>query len=101
MGKQPVFSEVKEKRDGRMRAARGQKVEKGMMEKNINKKEVKMSKVRDIAHVKTARWEQWNRDLGEPKKNDKLFSIAKQMKRERQNVLGGKYTKNCKGDIKV
>jgi len=36
--------------------------------------------------------------LSKPKQIVEVFRIAKQMKRERQDVIGGKYTKNKKGE---
>ena len=54
-------------------------MEKRMIEKNRNRKEDKQRK--RLAYAKAARW---NRDLREPTKKDKLFRMAKQMKRKRK-----------------
>jgi len=45
--------------------------------------------------------EEWQRRKSEPKQRDDLFRIAKQKKSEGQDVIGGKYIKDKKGEIKV
>jgi len=55
----------------------------------------------EVAKAKQSSWKEWQRSSSEPKQRVDLFRIAKQMKRERQDVLGGKYIKNKKGEIKV
>ena len=64
-------------------------------------KQKKRQTKREVASAKNSIWEEWKRSASESKKKVDLFRIAKQMKRERQDVVGGKYVKNSKGEIKV
>jgi len=54
-----------------------------------------------VAKAKQSSWEEWQRRSSEPKYRVDLFRIAKQIKRERQDVIGGNYIKNKKEEIKV
>jgi len=54
-----------------------------------------------VVKAKQYSWEEWQRRSSEPKQRVNLFRIAKQMKRERQDVIGVQYIKNNKEEIKV
>jgi len=56
---------------------------------------------KEVAIAKKSNWEEWQRRSSVPKQRVNLFRIAKQMKRERQDVIGGKYIKNKKVEITV
>jgi len=54
-----------------------------------------------VAKAKHSSWEEWQRRSSEPKQRVDLFRIAKQIKRFKLDVIGGKYIKNKKVKIKV
>ena len=55
----------------------------------------------EVARAKRSVWEEWERSTNNRKKKADLFRIAKQMKKERQDVLGGKYIKDSRGEVKA
>jgi hypothetical protein len=57
--------------------------------------------MREVSRVKRVSWERWSEDLEGPEGKKKMFGIAKQMKKERKDVVGTKFIKNEAGDIKV
>ena len=71
-----------------------------MNEHDAYKQKKRLTK-KEVANAKKSSWEEWYRSLSEPKKKVDLFRIAKQMQKERQDVIGGKYIKNSKGEIQV
>ena len=64
-------------------------------------KQKKKQSKKEIASAKRNVWDEWMKISGDSKKKGDLFKIAKQMKRERQEVVGGRYVKDSKGEIKV
>ena len=54
---------------------------------------------REIAIAKRSVWEDGTKGGTGQKKKLELFKIAKQMKRESQNVVGGKFVKDNRGRI--
>jgi len=56
---------------------------------------------KEVAKAKQSKWEEWQRRTSEPKQRVDLFRIDTQMKRVRQDIIGGLYIKNNKREIKV
>jgi len=54
-----------------------------------------------IASIKAEEYKKWERNKGKPEMITELLRISKQKKKDRQDVIGGKYVKDKKGDIKV
>ncbi len=46
-------------------------------------------------------WKSWSEDLNRSEKQIAMFRIAKQMKKERKDVIGAKYIMDERGDIKI
>jgi len=55
-----------------------------------NLKQNKTQTKKEVTKVKQSSWEKWQRRLSEPKQRVDLFRIAKQIKREIQDVIGRK-----------
>ena len=64
-------------------------------------KHVRKQAKREVAIAKRSVWEEWARSGTPQKKKLDLFKIAAQMKKERQDVVGGKFVKDRGGEIKV
>ncbi len=47
-----------------------------------------------LAVAKEEAWQEWCRDIDSAEGRQKLFKIAKQMREERKDVVGGKYIKD-------
>jgi len=74
-------------------------VVKRKIEKHTGKRREERRKV--MTNAEQSSWEEWQRRSSKPKQKVDLFRIAKQMKRDRQDVIGGKYIKNKNWEIKV
>ncbi len=61
------------------------------------KREVK----RQVAASKRRAWEEWSRDLNTSEGKNKMFRIAKQMKKDKKDVQGINYIKDENGAIKI
>jgi len=76
-------------------------VAKKVVKRKTEQKQKKRQMKKEVAKAKQSSWEEWHRTSSKPKQRVELFRIAKQMKREKQDVIGGKYIKDKKGEIKV
>ena len=56
---------------------------------------------RAVARAKRLAWEGWGQELNSNEKQLELFKIAKQMKRERKDIVGAKYVKDEEGNIQT
>ena len=54
---------------------------------------------REVARAKDDAWEQWSEGLGSACGRLKMFKIAKQMRKDRQDISGTNYIKDERGDI--
>ena len=54
-----------------------------------------------IASIIVEEYKKWERNKGKPEMITELIRMSKQKKKDRQDVIGGKYVKDKKGDIKV
>ena len=54
-----------------------------------------------MASIKADEYKKWERNKGKPEMKTELLRICKQKKKDRQDVIGGKYVKDKKRDIKV
>ena len=54
-----------------------------------------------MASIKAEEYKKFERNKGRPKMKTELIKIAKQKKKDRQDVSGVKYVKDKKGDIRV
>ena len=91
-----VQSPVKEKRIAFKRWQRSRREE----DKRIYV-ERKMEAKRQVTAAKTAEWEQWSRDLETNEGRLKMFKVAKQMRKERKDVIGVKFIKGDDGEIET
>jgi len=62
-------------------------------------KQKKRQTKKEVANAKQSSWEERQRRSSEPKQRVDFFRKAKQIKRERQGVIGEKYIKNKKREI--
>uniref|UniRef100_A0A6A7FPU9 Retrovirus-related Pol polyprotein LINE-1 n=1 Tax=Hirondellea gigas TaxID=1518452 RepID=A0A6A7FPU9_9CRUS len=69
-----------------------QKMGRGTIEINIR---------REVARAKRVAWERWSEDLEGPEGKGKMFRIAKQMRKDRKDIVGAMFIKDEAGDIKV
>jgi hypothetical protein len=69
-------------------------------DKRDYKEKSKLTK-REVSRSKRMAWERWSSDLSNREQQNEMFKIAKQMKKERKDVLGAKYVKDDRGEIKV
>ena len=56
---------------------------------------------REVARAKAAAWSQWSSDLHTMEGKQKMFRVAKQMRRNQKDVLGTNYIKDEVGNIKI
>lgn len=56
---------------------------------------------REVTAAKTAAWEQWSQDLGTSEGQLKMFRVARQMTKERKDVMGAKFIKGEDGEIRT
>ncbi len=63
-------------------------------------KQKKIHAKKTVAEAKRTVWDEWAKSPTVTKKTE-LFRIAKQMKRDKQDITGGKYVKDSKGEVKV
>ena len=54
-----------------------------------------------IANIKAEEYKKWERNKGKPEMITELLRISKQKKKDRQDVTGGKYVMDKKGEIRV
>ncbi len=51
--------------------------------------------------AKEAAWQEWCREIDSAEGRQKMFKIAKQMKEERKDIVGGIYIKDENGNILI
>ncbi len=56
---------------------------------------------RAVAVAKRQAWEEWSQNMDTAEGRQKMFRIAKQMRKERKDVVGAKYVKDDDGSILV
>ena len=54
-----------------------------------------------MARARAEAWASWSNDLHTADGRQKLFRVAKQMRKDRKDVLGTNYIKDVEGDIKI
>ena len=54
-----------------------------------------------IASIKAEEYKKLERNKGKPEMITELLRICKQKKKDKQDIIGGKYVKDKKGDINV
>ena len=56
---------------------------------------------REVARAKENAWSEWSQNINTSEGRQKMFRVAKQLKKEKKDVVGGKYIKDNTGNIKV
>ena len=56
---------------------------------------------RTVAIVKDRAWKYWSESLQSNEGRAKIFKIAKQMRKERKNIVGSKYVRDENGTVKL
>ena len=64
-------------------------------------REKKREAKRAVAEAKEAAWQEWCREIDSAEGKQKMFKIAKQMREERKDIVGGKYIKDEDENILV
>ena len=54
---------------------------------------------REVAMKRSQLWRGWSENLNKGEKREKMFKIAKQMKKERKDITGARYIKSERGNI--